>query len=71
VPAHGKSSALFQCGQVAESADVRLPEVYALLAGTARAATRAHLDDQARARLLAVIIDGLAPRERPGPAVTS
>jgi hypothetical protein len=42
--------------------DVKLPEVYALLAGTARAAVRAHLDPEARARLLAVIIDGLAPR---------
>jgi AcrR family transcriptional regulator len=42
--------------------DVELPEVYALLAGISRAAARAHLDEEARARLLAVVFDGLRPR---------
>jgi AcrR family transcriptional regulator len=41
--------------------DVELPEVYALLAGISRAAARAHLDEEAMARLLAVVFDGLAP----------
>jgi AcrR family transcriptional regulator len=45
--------------------DVELPEVYALLVGTSRATARAHLDEQARARLLAIVFYGLAPR--PGP----
>jgi AcrR family transcriptional regulator len=44
--------------------DVELPEVYALLVGTSRAAARAHLDDEARARLLAIVFDGLAARPR-------
>jgi hypothetical protein len=44
---------------------VELPEVYALLVGTSRATARAHLDEQARARLLAIVFYGLAPR--PGP----
>ena len=42
--------------------DVELPEVYALLAGIARAAARAQLDEEASARLLAVVFDGLAAR---------
>lgn|SRR5487761_140199 len=46
-------------------ADVELPEVYALFAGVARAAARARLDEEARARLLAIIFDGLAPGQRP------
>jgi len=46
--------------------DVELPEVYALLAGISRAAARAHLDEEAMARLLAVVFDGLAPRPRLG-----
>jgi AcrR family transcriptional regulator len=41
--------------------DVELPEIYALLAGISQAAARAHLDEEARARLLAVVFDGLAP----------
>jgi AcrR family transcriptional regulator len=45
--------------------DVELPEVYALLVGIARAAARARLDEEARARLLAIVSDGLAPRPRP------
>jgi AcrR family transcriptional regulator len=43
--------------------DVELPEVYALLVGTSRAAARAHLDEEARARLLAIVFDGLAVRK--------
>lgn len=46
--------------------DVELPEVYALLVATSRAAARARLDEEARARLLAVVFDGLAPRARRG-----
>jgi AcrR family transcriptional regulator len=47
--------------------DAELPEVYALLVGTSRAAAHAHLDEEARARLLAIVFDGLAPRPRTGP----
>jgi len=56
--------ALLQQAQRAGSVrdDVRLPEVYALLVGISRAAARAHLDEAARGRLLAVVSDGLAPR---------
>jgi len=42
--------------------DVELPEVYALLVATSRAAARARLDEAARGRLLAIVFDGLAPR---------
>lgn len=58
---------LLQHAQLAGAvrADVELPEVYALLVGTSRAAARAHLDEEARARLLAIVFYGLAPR--PGP----
>jgi hypothetical protein len=42
-------------------ADVELPEVYALLVGTSRAAAHAHLDEEVRARMLAIVFDGLAP----------
>jgi AcrR family transcriptional regulator len=48
-----------QAGAVRD--DVELPEVYALLVGTSRAAARARLDEEARARLLTIIFDGLAP----------
>jgi hypothetical protein len=48
-----------QAGAVRD--DVELPEVYALLAGISRAAARARLDEEARARLLVVVLDGLAP----------
>jgi AcrR family transcriptional regulator len=54
-----------QAGAVRD--DVELPEVYALLVGIARAAARAHLDEQARARLLAIVFDGLAPGQHPAP----
>jgi AcrR family transcriptional regulator len=55
--------------------DVELPEVYALLVATSRAAAHAHLDQEVRARVLAIVFDGLAPlpnprvqtRERPEP----
>lgn len=46
--------------------DVELPEVYALLVGTSRAAAR--LDEKARARLLVIVSDGLAPRPSNRPA---
>lgn len=42
--------------------DVELPEVYALLAGISRTAARAHLDEEASARLLAIVFEGLTPR---------
>ncbi|MGI5246618.1 TetR/AcrR family transcriptional regulator [Dactylosporangium sp. CA-139066] len=42
--------------------DVELPEVYALLVATSRAAAVASLDDEVKARTLAIIFDGLAPR---------
>jgi AcrR family transcriptional regulator len=42
--------------------DVELPEVYALLVSTSRAVTHAHLDDEAKQRLLAIVHDGLTPR---------
>jgi AcrR family transcriptional regulator len=45
--------------------DVELPEVYALLIGAARAAARARLDEGARARLFAIVFDGLTPRPQP------
>jgi uncharacterized protein (TIGR02246 family) len=44
-----------------------LPEVYALLVATSRAAARARLDEEARARLLAIVLDGLAPRPATAP----
>jgi AcrR family transcriptional regulator len=54
---------LLQRAQQAGSvrADVELPEVYALLVGTSRAAAHAHLDPQVKARILTIIFDGLAP----------
>jgi AcrR family transcriptional regulator len=46
--------------------DVELPEVYALLVGTSRAAAHANLDEEVRARVLTIVFDGLAPtRGRP------
>ena len=51
-----------QAGAVRD--DVGVPEVYALLVGAARAAARARLDDDARARLSVIINDGLAPVHR-------
>ena len=42
-------------------ADVELPEVYAVLVGTCRAAAVAELDDAVRDRMLAIVFAGLAP----------
>jgi AcrR family transcriptional regulator len=42
-------------------ADVELPEVYALLVAASQAATHGHLDEEVRARMLAIVFDGLAP----------
>jgi hypothetical protein len=42
--------------------DIDLPELYALLIGTSRAAAYAHLDTEVQARALAIVFDGLAPR---------
>jgi AcrR family transcriptional regulator len=50
-----------QAGAVRD--DVELPEVYALLVSTSRAAARAHLDEEATARLLVIVFDGLAARK--------
>jgi AcrR family transcriptional regulator len=41
--------------------DVELPEVYALLVATSRAAAHSHLDEEVRGRVLAIVFDGLAP----------
>ncbi len=41
--------------------DVELPEVYALLVATSRVAAGAHLDEEVRTRMLAIVFDGLAP----------
>jgi AcrR family transcriptional regulator len=41
--------------------DVALPEFYALLIGTSRAAAHARLDDDVRDRALAIVFDGLRP----------
>ncbi|HEV8571096.1 MAG TPA: TetR/AcrR family transcriptional regulator [Actinoplanes sp.] len=48
-----------QAGAVRD--DVELPEVYALLVATSRAAAHTDLDDEVKARALAIIFDGLAP----------
>jgi AcrR family transcriptional regulator len=42
--------------------DIELPELYALLVGVSRAAAYAKLDDEVRARSLAIVFDGLAPK---------
>ncbi|MFL6124940.1 TetR/AcrR family transcriptional regulator [Actinophytocola sp.] len=44
--------------------DAELPEVYALLVATSRAAAQAHLDEEVRARMLAIVFDGLTPAGR-------
>ncbi|MEU8611035.1 helix-turn-helix domain-containing protein [Actinoplanes sp. NPDC048791] len=49
-----------QCGAVRD--DVELPEVYALLVATSRAAAHSGLDEEIRDRTLAIVFDGLAPR---------
>ena len=42
--------------------DAELPEVYALLVATSRAAAHPGLDDEVKDRALAIVFDGLAPR---------
>ncbi len=44
-------------------ADVAQPEVYALLVGTSRAAAYAGLDAEVRGKALAIVFDGLRPRD--------
>jgi len=39
--------------------DIELPEVYALLVGTSRAAAHARLDEEIVARMLVIVFDGL------------
>jgi len=46
--------------------DVELPEVYALLVAVSRAAAHAHLDQELRTRVLAIVFDGLAPLQNAG-----
>jgi AcrR family transcriptional regulator len=41
--------------------DVELPEVYALLVATSRAVAHADLEEEVKARALAIVFDGLAP----------
>lgn len=41
--------------------DVELPEVYALLVATSRAAADTDLEEKVQARALAIVFDGLAP----------
>ncbi|MEU7776188.1 TetR/AcrR family transcriptional regulator [Micromonospora taraxaci] len=48
-----------QAGAVRD--DVELPEVYALLVATSRAAAHADLDEEVKARALVIVFDGLAP----------
>jgi AcrR family transcriptional regulator len=48
-----------QAGAVRD--DVELPEVYTLLVAASRAAAHTGLDDEVKARALAIIFDGLAP----------
>jgi len=52
-----------QAGAVRD--DVELPEVYALLVGTSRAVAHGHLDEEVRARVLAIVFAGLVPYSRP------
>ncbi len=44
--------------------DVDLPELYALLIGTSRAAAYAHLDAEVQSRVLAIVFDGLAAQAK-------
>jgi AcrR family transcriptional regulator len=50
-----------QAGAVRD--DAELPEVYALLVATSRAATQSHLDEEVRTRMLAIVFDGLRPAD--------
>jgi AcrR family transcriptional regulator len=51
-----------QAGAVRD--DVELPEVYTLLVAASRAAAHSGIDDEVKARALAIIFDGLAPGNR-------
>jgi AcrR family transcriptional regulator len=42
--------------------DAELPEVYALLVATSRAASQPHVDAEVRTRMLSIVFDGLGPR---------
>jgi AcrR family transcriptional regulator len=53
-----------QAGAVRD--DVELPEVYALLVATSRTAAQADLHEEVKARALAIVFDGLAPRPSRG-----
>ena len=44
--------------------DVELPEVYALLVGVSRAASRQYPDEQVGDRMLTIVFDGLAPSDQ-------
>ncbi|MFF3334751.1 TetR/AcrR family transcriptional regulator [Streptomyces sp. NPDC002888] len=59
--------ALLQHAQRADAvrSDVELPEVYALLVATSRAAAHARLEKEVRDRMLAIVFDGLAPAKGP------
>jgi AcrR family transcriptional regulator len=59
----GAVAALLRAAQHAGAVrdDVELPEVYALLVATSRVAAQSHLDQEVRARMLAIVFDGLAP----------
>jgi AcrR family transcriptional regulator len=54
-----------QAGAVRD--DVELPEVYTLLVATSRAAAHPDLDDEVKARALAIVFDGLTPHPNPPP----
>jgi AcrR family transcriptional regulator len=55
-----------QAGAVRD--DVELPEVYALLVAASQAAAHGRLDKEVRARMLAIVFDGLAPHRPPAVA---
>ena len=61
---HASVGALLERAQRAGAvrADAALPEVYALLVGTSRAAAYASLDTDVRGKTLAIVFDGLRPR---------
>jgi AcrR family transcriptional regulator len=62
----GAVGALLQRAQQAGAVrdDVELPEVYALLVATSRAGAHTDLDEEVKARALAIVFDGLAAGPR-------
>jgi AcrR family transcriptional regulator len=62
---HASVGALLDRAQQAGAvrADAALPEVYALLVGSSRAAAYAALDAEVRGKALAIVFDGLRPRD--------